>query len=250
MEQPDIWEEHLPITASMVNHQRRCKLDALCNVLQEIAGRHANALKVGFFEMQQEQLFWALSRLRVELRHTPSWQETIRIRTWVHRMRGPLSFRNFTFHTEDDQILGSASTLWTSVHTLERKPIRLPFTDFPVRPDDLPPCGEPERLRIPAQIERETTYTVRYSDIDMIGHVNNVRYLSWLLDTYGSYNLKHQPVRVDINYLGETKLGDSVLLQRFKDVDSDNLFHHRIVHAGEDKEILRATIEWEARCEV
>ena len=84
----------------------------------------------------------------------------------------------------------------------------------------------------------------------MIGHVNNVRYLSWLLDTYGNFNLDHQPVRVDINYLGETKLGDSVLLQRFKDTGPDQTFHHRIVHAGEDKEILRATIKWMDKPEV
>jgi len=247
MDQPDIWEETLPITASMVNHQRRCRLDALCNVLQEIAGRHANALKVGFFDMQREQLFWALSRLRVQLHHTPSWQERIRIRTWVHRMRGPLSFRNFSFYGPNDQVLGSASTLWTSVHAVERKPTRLPFTDFPIRADDLPECGEPERLHIPAQVERETTYTVRYSDIDMIGHVNNVRYLSWLIDTYGTYNLDHQPVQVDLNYLGETKLGASVLLQRFQDTEVDHTMHHRIIHAGEDKEVLRASIRWEAR---
>lgn len=139
MDQPDIWEEEVPITASMVNHRRQCKLDALCNVLQEIAGRHANALRVGFFEMQREQLFWALSRLRIHLDQTPSWQESIHIRTWVHRMRGPLSFRNFSFHNQDDQLLGSASTLWTAVHAVERKPTRLPFTDFPVRPSDLPP---------------------------------------------------------------------------------------------------------------
>lgn len=247
MDQPDIWEENISVTASMVNHQRRCRLDALCNVLQEIAGRHANALGVGFFDMQEEQLFWALSRLRVQLDQTPSWLESIRIRTWVHRMRGPLSFRNFSFHGLNGEVFGSASTLWTAVHTVERKPTQLPFSDFPIRPDDLPSCGEPQRLHIPAQVERETTYTVRYSDIDMIGHVNNVRYLSWILDTYGTYNLDHQPVQIDINYLSETKLGDSVLLQRFNDKDSRQIFNHRIVHAGEDKEILRATVKWRSQ---
>lgn len=241
-----LWTEPLTITASMVNHNRICRMDAICNIWQEVAGRHAHALGLGYYHLQAEGLFWALSRLRMQWYAFPIWQDKLEIRTWIHQMRGPLSYRNFSLvNTKTQTEVASASTLWTAVSRSERKPVRrLPFTDFPVLPDRPPTCGEPARIQIPGPMAKETTYQIRFSDLDMIGHVNNVRYVTWLLDSYGSYNLDHQPVALDMNYLSETTLSDSVVIQKFNDDADESQFRHSITHAGSNREVIRAAIRW------
>ena len=52
------------------------------------------------------------------------------------------------------------------------------------------------------------TYKVQRSDIDMLGHVNNVKYTEWLLN---QRKIDPRIKNIQINYLQEAKLGDEVL---------------------------------------
>lgn len=248
MEKQGIWSEEQTITASMVDPFGRCRIDGLCNILQEVAGRHANARDLGFLHMGQRGLFWALSRLRLEMYQLPRWQDRIHLQTWVQGMRGPLSYRNFALHNDNNDLLASACSLWSAVDRQSRKPKAIPDHDFPILADKHPNCGKPNKLPAPARVDRETTYTVRYSDLDLVGHVNNVRYITWMIDTYGTYNQESRPSALEINYLGETSLGDSVLIQREGTPGMGAApFPHRILHAGEDREIVRARLSWVKR---
>lgn len=247
MEKAGIWQEEHTVTASMVNTFRECRLDAVCNILQEVAGRHANARKIGFFELEQQGLFWALSRLRLRVYRYPEWQEKLRVHTWVHKMRGPISYRNFSILDQEGEAIASACSLWSAVDIQARRPARIAADDFPILSERHPSCGEPEKIKPPTRVDRETTYTVRYSDLDMVEHVNNVRYLTWLIDTYGRFNLEARATFLEVNYLGETGLGDSVLLQKEKLEEKPLSFRHRIMHAGQDNEVLRAYLEWQER---
>jgi hypothetical protein len=59
--------------------------------------------------------------------------------------------------------------------------------------DDLPSTEEPEKLPSPVRSQMEKSYTVRYSDIDMHHHVNNIKYIEWILDSYPfEMNQTHQ----------------------------------------------------------
>ena len=66
----------------------------------------------------------------------------------------------------------------------------------------------------------EIRHTVVYSDIDFNGHVNSMKYLEWMIDTLGAEELAaldpppDRPLRVDINYLHEARLGDAVVICR------------------------------------
>jgi acyl-ACP thioesterase len=63
---------------------------------------------------------------------------------------------------------------------------------------DLRHCGERRAL---------------YSDIDYNGHVNNVRYIQWIQDSIDPAVLEQaRQARLDINYLGEVKPGETVEL--------------------------------------
>ena len=54
-------------------------------------------------------------------------------------------------------------------------------------------------------------YRVRYFDIDINHHVNNARYLDWMLDPLGPDFLRqHRPVAFKINYEAEVQEGATV----------------------------------------
>ena len=58
---------------------------------------------------------------------------------------------------------------------------------------------------------------MRYSDVDLLGHTNNVRYLVWALDRIDLDELRAHPVKeVSINFNHEVRPGETVELGRVR----------------------------------
>ena len=56
--------------------------------------------------------------------------------------------------------------------------------------------------------------TVRYSDLDVNGHMNNCRYMDWVSDTLpGSFHGSHRVSEFTVNYLSEAREGEELRLQ-------------------------------------
>ena len=72
------------------------------------------------------------------------------------------------------------------------------------------------KIAIPrdAAMEPAGERTALYSDIDIVGHTNNVRYMVWAMDCL-PMELAQKPVRdAYINFNKETKPGDTIRLYR------------------------------------
>ena len=84
---------------------------------------------------------------------------------------------------------------------------------------------------------------VRYSDIDINGHVNNARYVEWVCDLLGEkYFSAHTARGLDINYVGEARMGEDIRLEL-----SENAGAHTIVarHAATGMTAIEAMIRTE-----
>ncbi len=63
------------------------------------------------------------------------------------------------------------------------------------------------------------------SDLDIVNHVNNVKYLEWCLDyTAASLLLKQQLQSLEMNFLKELSLKDEVEILKQED-DHESLFN-------------------------
>ncbi len=204
MEQGGIWKESFKVMAYMVDQQRELTISMLCNLLQEVAGNHANYRKLGFFDMQANNRFWVLNRLRLHIHEYPIWLDNIEIHTWVSMMRGPFSNRHFAVFKNGKQ-LASTFTFWVAIDSRTHKPVRINSEEVIVLADKIADCGPAEKLNPFDQGKILGEYTVQASDIDMLGHVNNVKYTEWLLN---KVQLNEQIKKMEINYLKETHLGE------------------------------------------
>jgi hypothetical protein len=68
-------------------------------------------------------------------------------------------------------------------------------------------------LDAPAGAEKAAERAAAYSDIDFNGHMNNARYVQWIQDIIEPGALAQaKTMRLDINYLSEVKLGETLEL--------------------------------------
>ncbi len=186
----------------------------LCNLMQLTAGSHAELGGMSFTDMQQHDQAWVLSRMRVEVEELPKWRDTVTVKTWIMDLQGSRSIRALEMYLGDKKIAG-ALTYWAVFNTKLRKSeaLALPHEHFEKYADRMPTAESFKKIELNRPAETTGNKTVMLSDLDIVFHANNVKYLEWCLDTVDFKPLlKQQLQSFDMNYLRELKLGDTVSL--------------------------------------
>ncbi|HLP07680.1 MAG TPA: acyl-ACP thioesterase domain-containing protein [Opitutaceae bacterium] len=183
-------------------------LPALLQLLQEAAIRHADLYGVGAEGIAERGTSWVLNRLSLALTRYPRRDEVVRVETWSTGVRGFRGYREFRLFSGTEQLLaGSSLWLWIDLRTrtLTRVPEELE-AKFPVGGEGRPPHrAELDRLRFapPAATALSTPVTVRYSDCDANGHVNNTAFFDYLQSALARQGRAPHPRRLELQFLRE-----------------------------------------------
>ncbi len=214
MEHQGIWKQDFTIHGYMGGNQELCGLPHLINFLQEVASQHAVFHKVGFSEMIQLNCAWVLNKLHLEIKQYPKWHEKISIETWVQSMKGPISYRHFEAFDQEGNLLYAAVSVWVLMHTALKKPHRINFDHLPVLGEKHASCEAPKKLQALEHYTESADYTVKRSDIDIMGHSNNVKYVEWMLDLLKEDQLVR---KLSIQFQMETALGERLKIGKQED---------------------------------
>jgi len=222
------------------------KLTSICNYLQEISGNHVDKIGQGIYDLSQNNHAWVLSRMRIKIIRPAKWKETIRIETFPTGIKGLFGARDFRIFDTDDQVIALASSYWLVVDLETHRPLRphdivkhMPIGNYTeVFEEEL---GKLTPLTQEAELIEEIK--IHYSDIDINRHVNNVKYLKWLIDAFPNETLTEKYLEeIEINFLHELKLGEYI--QIFQEFDGDKHMNCMIKSSTTGKENCRARIKF------
>jgi acyl-ACP thioesterase len=211
----DIWKESYPVGFTAVDESGGLTLAAAFDYFQEAAIRHAEDLGVGRGPMSALGQGWVLSRVSVAIRRRPRQTEGITVRTWPRGWEKLFALRDFDIQDEAGTVLAGARSCWLIVDMEKRRPLRPQATmnQLPLN-EGLDALADGGRgLEAPPVAEKAAERTAAYSDIDFNGHMNNARYVQWVQDIVeGAALARAKTMRLDINYLSEVKLGETLEL--------------------------------------
>jgi len=238
-----VWKESFKITSYQVDFQEQIKPTNLMQLFQEAAGNHAQHLGAGYGTLLEEKLFWALSRIRVEILQMPKWGDEIHIETWPCSLVGPFFRRDFIFFNQQNEPICKGVSGWLLLNSASMRPqradrlgIELPFNEGKFALDTFP-----ERLNGHADIA-VFSKKILYNEIDVNNHVNNTRYLDWVMDCFdGNFHREHLLKSFTLEFLGEMHWGDEVELLSGKEGSS---FHIQAVNSQTGKVAFKADIDW------
>lgn len=212
--EPSIFSNHYKINFTQCYANGLLKYSELSNLLQLTASDHAEQLGFGYMEMAKNSQSWVLSRVRIEILKLPRFLEEITIKTWVQDFMGNRSVRNFEVYKGNRKI-AAATSFWAVFNVKERKSENLgihidPAIIISEKKSTIQPF---KRIEMEKEFNIETNYTPKLSDLDIVNHVNNVKYTDWCLDCLpAEMVLREQFKSIDINYLKELKLGQPVTI--------------------------------------
>lgn len=197
------------------------KYTDLCNILQLTAAAHSEVGGISFFDMQEFHQAWVLSRMRVEITALPKWQDVVTVKTWINSLENSRSVRALEIHVNGKKIVG-CETYWAVFNTQLRRPeaLALPYEHFELFPEKRATTEGFSKININHEKEAVFEKTVYLSDLDIVNHVNNVKYLEWCLDHVDEKRILKQEVKsFEMNFMKELSLKDKVVIHESEDDD-------------------------------
>lgn len=218
-----VYTQDFEITFLQCHPNGYLKQTELCNLLQLVAGAHAETGGMSFTDMQTKNQAWVLSRMRVEIEELPKWRDTVTVKTWIIDLQGSRSVRALEMWLNGKKIIG-AMTYWAVINTKLRRAesLALPHEHFEKYPEKHPTNEPFKKIELDRPTEKTGIRTVVLSDLDIVFHANNVKYLEWCLDFVDFKPLLKQQLKsFDMNFLRELKLGDTVNFLRGREENQE-----------------------------
>lgn len=207
-----IWEEKFSIATYHTDPFGKLKLSSFFELLQDGASRDAARKGFGYADLIEQKKFWVLLRVLLRFNRLPDWEEVVLFRTWPKETNGVVAFRDFELISTEGEKLVVGTSAWSQVHLDTRRPVRIELeTNYhPVA--NLHAIREkPGKVLLPQNLVWSDEIQVKYSQIDVNWHVNNTRYLEWVMNELPiEYLETHAVLSMEVNFLSEGRLHDLV----------------------------------------
>ncbi|WP_412063378.1 acyl-[acyl-carrier-protein] thioesterase [Rubrivirga sp. IMCC45206] len=209
-ETPLVWSEPFRIRAVETGPDGMASVLTVCDLLQEAAGEHALAAdREGFPLPDGGWSTWVLSQLSVRIGRRPAMREIVEVETWPAALDGLRATRDFRVTDADGAVLAVATSRWFLIDIDRRRPVRLPPAMDGFEAGAKPRAHEmPDPPRAPDPVEHRAEFAVRRSDLDRVGHANNVRFIEWALEALPA---DAGLAGIDVAYKAEANVGDVVV---------------------------------------
>ena len=206
-----LFEIEKEITTNEADFNLDMKLSSIFLFFQEASSLHSEVLGVGKSETLDKNLHWVISRFDVDIIRLPKYNERVKVKTYPGANNGLFFFRHYLITDMKDNVLVRAVSNWVVIDAFTNQLKRNPFQGY-----SLPIYHLDNELPNPIKINGEANSfiykrKIRYSDIDLNGHLNNTRYIELIQDSFDqNFYKSHKLTKFSINYNHELKAGDEV----------------------------------------
>ena len=186
-------------------------LPGVFKFLQEAAIKHADQFDAGTRAMATRGESWVLNRVAAAILRYPRYEEQVRIVTWSSGIRTFKGYRDFRVFCGDELVV-AASSLWLYVNLKTKSLVRVPEEIAARFPRGSGAVFHPELDKLKLVPPRPGSaqpclVSVRYSDVDGNGHVNNTAYFDFLQTALVKHGFPARPRNVAIQFLKEIPPG-------------------------------------------
>lgn len=216
--------------------------------LGETSGEHTDSIGFGFNKLKELNYAWMLNKWKVRIDRYPKAKENIAIETWTSGMDRFYATREFKIYDEKNKELCRASTLWIFIDMNRKRPIRIPLEI--IQSSDLSEekaFNDFYDFRKESIIDKHLDFHVRRSDIDYNNHVNNTKYLSWMLETVPEYIYENYMLNeFEILYKKETTYDNTILsgINEIKGIETNKVFLHNIIDKENEENHAFGITRW------
>ncbi len=239
----EFYESLKVIQAHEVDFTNRLRIDSLFIYLQDIAAAHADKLNLGYKALTEYNFAWVLLWVKAEVDSLPRFGEEIKIKTWPKKKYKLYSLRDFFVYSSNGQIIIKATTAWLPINMKTKRIIDTSSLPAPInyQKNESAINELPEKITEPDNRELIFSRQMRYTDLDLNQHVNNIRYIELIMDSFSKDHYeKFQLKNIAVNFVTESKYNDEIDI--YRSVKSDMI---EGVNKESSKIVFQSSLKWE-----
>ncbi|GAV82246.1 Acyl-ACP_TE domain-containing protein [Cephalotus follicularis] len=273
-----VYRQTFIIRSYEIGPDKTATMETLMNLLQETALNHVTSSGLagnGFGatrEMSLRKLIWVVTRINVQVQRYSCWGDVVEIDTWVdaagkNGMRRDWIIRDY--HTQE--IITEATSTWVIMNRETRRLSKIPEQVrqevVPFYLNKLSIAKEENDVEKIDKLNDETAGRIRsglaprWSDMDANQHVNNVKYIGWILESVPIHVLEdYNLTSMTLEYRRECRQSNLLesltstpeRLTQDSNKDSNNRqadleYTHLLRMQADKAEIVRARSEWQSK---
>ncbi|GAA0143978.1 esterase [Lithospermum erythrorhizon] len=273
-----IFRQTFVIRSYEIGPDKTATMETIMNLLQETALNQVSSSGVGgdgfgaTREMGIRKLIWVVTRIHVQIEKYSSWGDFVEIDTWVDAAGKNGMRRDWVIRDcKTQKIITRATSTWVTMNRETRKLSKIPDeVKCEIQPFYLNREAIKEEDTDREKIEKLNSKTAervrsglapRWSDMDANQHVNNVKYIGWLLESMPIGVLQdYSLTSMTLEYRRECRLSnvlDSLTSIKPK-MDGESMNHsttgmeglectHLLRMQADNAEIIRARSIWKSK---
>ncbi len=219
-----------------IDKRRRMTVAALVKLMQEAAMQNVIEMKVSVWDMEAQRISWVLLRKNLRINRLPMNGERLQIYTCPTGFDKVFTFRDYKVYDETGNMIAHSSSSWLLLDTHTRRMSKIPphILEFEKK---MPPAEEslprPDvKMPVVEQVDITNKFRVGWHDLDFNGHLNNVYYLQWMLETVPDEIIDKGTLSAfDIQYKVEGRWKD-LIVSEAQQVDEKTFLHRLRPHCG------------------
>jgi acyl-ACP thioesterase len=178
------------------------------------------------------------------------YKEKITIRTWISKYSSIKGLRENIIYDGKGSVIGRAKGLWLFFDIKRRVPVRI-FDDIKEKwscfPEESISYDIRKKIETIDSASYKKSFIVHRYDMDSNKHVNNLKYLQWLIETIPNDILDNYYLySIDGRFIGEAQFGHTIESLTEHDNDPHN-FIHTIKDLDSNQACSTARTVWKIR---
>ena len=207
-----LWSEPCYVYTHDAGRDGKMTFSAIARYFQEAAWHSAEDMGFGYQEASRLKQFWVLVRQSIKANRFPAWGDHLSVESWPRGVDGLWAFRDYYIRDAKRNVCIAATSSWMIMDADLHRPLK-PEIVYGAMPHVITEQAigrSAHKVIHEGPWETVDQRTVRYSDLDVNGHMNNSRYMDWIFDALHKTGNHHAYDEVEINYLAESRNGDEL----------------------------------------
>lgn len=234
-----------------IDLNKELKLSTLFSYFQDVASEASEKMGFGIEQLDQEYgVAWVLMKIRVDLIKQPTVGETISIETWP-LTPGKIDYgRDYIVRNQRGEAIIKAISSWVLMDLDARKITKrgtVPIA-YPDYTEDRAIEAKLRKLKAAGPLRESYRKMIGYSDIDFNGHLNNTKYVDYILDCFSVSEHRYYRIKsIEVHFTNEALPNETIVLSTDTSTSGESKLYVEGTNTDTDKTVFKSALRIEQR---
>ena len=243
----NVFSKNYEVNYYDVDRNLKCKLSSIVNFLCDVGNAQSEFLGETIDCLMKENCAWVFYKYDIKVKRYPKYRDVITVSTAASGFNRFYAYRGYEITDKDGNILVEATALFFLIDIQKRRPMRISEDKMKLYSGGvtLPKKIDMDEARDIEQEDYFKEFNIRYSDIDSNGHVNNVKYMEWAIESVPIEIIKDYELNsIKVTFEKETVYGESVHVSAQIIKKGEEITTVHVVKSTEGKVLTKIEIDW------